>query len=147
MNLIDFGKRVRQRRVSLGMSQAELADKVTMAGGTVSRIESGKGGEPTYDAVRKLAWALETSPAWLIDGDSLDFRLALSRFEADPPIKEALLKMAGYFETAASWDRDTFRSNLVKVGNITARSGLNMKPWREGDLADARNNDAPLNSQ
>ena len=38
----DLGKTVRARRLSLGLSQAELAKRAGLCNGTISLIESGK---------------------------------------------------------------------------------------------------------
>jgi len=136
MDMKEIGRRIKQRRDSLGMQQSELGAKVGVAGGTISRLESAKGGDPTYDMIRKLAHALETSPAWLIDGDTLSFVKAMSRFEADPPIKDALLKIAGWFETSTDHDRSVFRRNMEVLGCLLQRRDTTIRAWAEDSLAD-----------
>lgn len=46
-----------QRRVELGMTQAEVGDRIGVGRATISKIESGKG--LTFDTINRMAEALD----------------------------------------------------------------------------------------
>lgn len=61
-----MGRRIKERRELLGMSQAELAAKLSYRGkGSISRIESGET-EVGQSALPRLAEVLETDVAYLM---------------------------------------------------------------------------------
>lgn len=63
---VAMGRRIKERRELLGMSQAELAAKLSYRGkGSISRIESGET-EVGQSALPRLAEALETDVAYLM---------------------------------------------------------------------------------
>lgn len=64
---IEFGQRVRARRVELGMSQAELAEKSGQSQSNIGWIEQGKAKKPAKQ-VLPLVDALRTSTDWLLYG-------------------------------------------------------------------------------
>lgn len=81
--LIDFGKRIRERRLELGMTQEKLAH---LAGYTskvsISKIESGQR-DISREKVATIANALKCSPVWLLlgkededDSDIWEFSIA-----------------------------------------------------------------------
>lgn len=49
MNSIEAGRRVKQQRQKLGLSQADLAKRIGKTRGYVSRLEAGKSGENVKD--------------------------------------------------------------------------------------------------
>lgn len=53
----NIGKLFGQRRVELGMTQAEVGDRMGVGRATISKIESGKG--LTFDTINRMANALE----------------------------------------------------------------------------------------
>lgn len=55
--LDNIGKLFGQRRVELGMTQAEVGDRMGVGRATISKIESGKG--LTFDTINRMANALE----------------------------------------------------------------------------------------
>jgi transcriptional regulator with XRE-family HTH domain len=136
MDQRQLGIRIRQRREALGMSQIELGKKVGVAAGTISRLESAKSGEPTYEVVRNLADALDTSTGWLIDGGSTDFRMAMARLEVDPVVKEALLRISAWFETATEHERETFRRNMETMGRMFERRDTTIRALSSEDVAE-----------
>lgn len=62
---MSIGKRIKQKRDSLGLSQEGLGDMAGITNVTLSRIESGKV-NPTKETVTKLAAALGVSQAYLL---------------------------------------------------------------------------------
>jgi len=59
-----IGKRVRARRIELGLSQTDLGEKVGMKQQGIQSIEDGKSERPRK--LRELAVALETTQEWLL---------------------------------------------------------------------------------
>lgn len=68
--LIEFGKKVRELRISKGMTQLELADKFQSAEATISRLEKGRL-NPSLLWLIKLSKALEVEFSELITKDLL----------------------------------------------------------------------------
>lgn len=63
----EFGRRVRERRVELGMSQAALAEKSDQSQSNIGWIEQGKAKKPKQQAL-DLVEPLRTSVDWLLYG-------------------------------------------------------------------------------
>ena len=61
---IQFGERIKKRRETLGLSQAELAAKIGVDSSRLCRWERGE--EPRFKALKKLAKALKLRPGDLI---------------------------------------------------------------------------------
>lgn len=61
-----FGPRLRARRLELGMTAEELAEKIGKHRATVCRYETGEIDEIPAQTVEVLAAALATTPAWLL---------------------------------------------------------------------------------
>ena len=61
-----FGRRVRQRREALGLSQAQLAEQAQLSAGTISMIENGLQEEVSTRTARQLARALLCGLDWLL---------------------------------------------------------------------------------
>lgn len=62
-----FGTRVRELRLAMGVSQEAFADKCGFARTYMSRIETG-GANPSINAIKVLADALGVSISSLFDG-------------------------------------------------------------------------------
>jgi transcriptional regulator with XRE-family HTH domain len=61
-----FGRKVRELRISLNMSQADLADKTETRQAFISEIERGEA-NPTLDSLLRIATALGVSLGKLFD--------------------------------------------------------------------------------
>lgn len=61
-----IGKRVKERREELGMSQSVLAKRIGVSGPSLSQLESGK--IKRSRRINKLASALKVTPEWLEGG-------------------------------------------------------------------------------
>lgn len=60
-----FSKRLQERRDALRLSQEELASKAKMQATAISHFETG-GRKPSFDNLRRLADALETTVDYLM---------------------------------------------------------------------------------
>lgn len=87
-----FARRLRELRVGLGMTQAELARRADVTTTYVSKLESA-GAAPGLDLVEKLAIALGIGVAELIQIPSPDDASAVAR-EQSRELFENLLKIA-----------------------------------------------------
>lgn len=94
------GARIRERRLALGMSQEDLADRIGSNQKQISRYERGEN-DPTGEVLISLARALNTSADWLlgiaehperpvetIDGLTEIERELLRAFRRKPPTKQ-----------------------------------------------------------
>ena len=62
-----LGDRIRQRRADTGISAAELARRATISKGYLSAIERGQSPRPSAEVLDRLATALGTTIADLLD--------------------------------------------------------------------------------
>ena len=60
-NQVKFGHRIRKRRQGLGITQEELADRVSLSRTHMGHIEQGRR-SPSLEVLNKIAKALKTSP-------------------------------------------------------------------------------------
>ena len=70
MNTYVTGAAIRQLREALGMTQAELGERIGVSGKTVSKWETAKG-LPDISLIRPLAQALNVSVIELMNGESV----------------------------------------------------------------------------
>ncbi|HJN92654.1 MAG TPA: helix-turn-helix transcriptional regulator [Dehalococcoidia bacterium] len=63
--LLQFGKALRTRRKTAGMSQAALAEAADLSDAYISQLERGRN-SPSLDAIAALANALNTTAATLV---------------------------------------------------------------------------------
>ena len=70
---------MRVRRLELGLTQREIADRVGVTEATVSRWESGDIRNMRRDKIASLARALDISPAVLMDWEQYDAEAAERR--------------------------------------------------------------------
>lgn len=61
-----WGERIREERIAFGWTQTDLAERVGMTQGEISRIEHGERGIADLDRIN-IAEALDVSPGWLFD--------------------------------------------------------------------------------
>jgi transcriptional regulator with XRE-family HTH domain len=61
-----FGDLLRRLRRRKGLTQRQLAGRLPMSGGNLSRIENGEHGPPSEEMIMRIAAALETDAAELL---------------------------------------------------------------------------------
>ena len=66
LNYIEIGKRLKSRRKQLGLTQKQVADRMGLSEGSISRYESGKIENATTRVFSKFAVVLKVEPSWLI---------------------------------------------------------------------------------
>ena len=70
-NQVEFGKRIRDERAKLGMTQEELADDLNISHGHLNKIEKGKEG-CSIDLLLELADYFGVSTDFLLVGKRID---------------------------------------------------------------------------
>ena len=101
ISAISCGQRIRQLRLVADLNQAELAERVGVASGTISAIENGKSLAPD-DLVLRLARALDTSDEFLrTDAEIVGATRPWLRAYADAP-KRAVDQQIAECELAAT---------------------------------------------
>lgn len=74
-----IGQRIKQRREKMGMSQDDFAKVSGLCTSFISMTERGIR-TPRWDSLAKLASALGTSLAWILEGDHDDYLSGLRMF-------------------------------------------------------------------
>lgn len=110
-NLIDFGRRVKERRLKLGYSQQKLADLLNYTSrSTITKIEKGERDLP-IDKLKLLATALKTTPEYLVGWDK-------------EPIKST--KQEWYIDTSMLTQSERFElENILSFNTIQFFKGGN----------------------
>lgn len=62
-----MGEKIRERRIALGMTQEELAQKLGVQKSAVAKYENGRVQNIKRAMIAKMANILECSPVWLMD--------------------------------------------------------------------------------
>lgn len=96
-----LGKRLRSRRVALGLTLADASARAGLSLPYVSNLERGRG-NPTIDALRSLADALDLELGELVGGDGSGEALDTSSLVlADAPPSLGEFTRSGRFEAVA----------------------------------------------
>ena len=97
-----LGARLRARRFALGMTLAEVAELAGLSLPYVSNLERGRG-NPTLDALRSLAVALQQSVSDLLGEDAAESTFDPQELVLDqaPPSLRAFVQTARFRETVA----------------------------------------------
>lgn len=83
MDLIITGKRIREKRVALGLTMEELGSKVGVAASTIQRYEAGAISRPKIPVIRSVAEALDTSYEWITGQSGSGGDMPSNIFRAD----------------------------------------------------------------
>jgi transcriptional regulator with XRE-family HTH domain len=74
-----IGRRIREIREKMGITQSELAEKSGLTPAAISQIESGKRARPTDDTIHKIAKALNTTYELLTLTNREDDKISVTR--------------------------------------------------------------------
>ncbi|MCD8294708.1 MAG: helix-turn-helix domain-containing protein [Clostridia bacterium] len=66
INYAAIGRRIKERRKELGLNQRELASRVGLSEGSISKYENGKVEDATLHMIAKFADSLGVSIGWLL---------------------------------------------------------------------------------
>ncbi len=99
MEAYEFGKKIKERREALGMSQHDLASKIGIDQGKVSLLEKGARKIDVVKELPTLARALNCSVGWFYDekGDSVPSHALVKQFFPDVEFSEIELKRIAKF--------------------------------------------------
>ena len=114
-----FGRRVRELRTDLSMTQSQLADAIDMSVEWVRRIEIG-GASPSFDTISALAKALRVQPADLFA-------------DASPPLADRIgVAVQGLSEEQVNW--------LIEGARLLQQAGSDHAGARAGHSRRGRRN-------
>ena len=103
-NLRDLGENIEKRRKELGISRAELADRLEVSINSVSGYARGTQ-TPTFETLCKLATALETTLAELVGGKIENSQISnLIKKETEEAINKYRLSEAEEIFYTVGWD-------------------------------------------
>lgn len=113
-----IGKRIKSRRLELGLTQEELANRLGLRSkSTICKVERGED-NLTSPIVKKYAKALEVSPAYLMgwqDAVDEEFEVVFKQDDFIPPevwtdaeLRDQLKEFIPLFVNASGTDRDTY---------------------------------------
>lgn len=104
-----FTKRLQERRNTLGLSQEGLAKKVKLQATAISHFETG-GRKPSFDNLRNLADALETTVDYL-----------MGRTESDSLVMTSGDQLYRDYEKLSDRDRETAREMMATLARRAER--------------------------
>ena len=133
---------IKSRRLELGLSMKELADKVNVSEGTISRWESGEIANMRRDKIVLLANALSVSPGVIMgwNNDQFDsnfpYNINLHQKEHSHILTYRNLTDAGkdrvdtYTERISKLEKQDEDSNIIEQfqQRFVARNGKNISP-------------------
>ncbi len=90
LNKSEIGERIFQLRTEKKLSQAKLAEQVSMSGNSISNIENGKQ-MCKLDKVQRFAHALDTSVNFLLYGSSSDDPKEMSQMNEEDLLLNEML--------------------------------------------------------
>jgi len=128
--------RIKDRRISLGLSYQDLADKTGMSKSTLQRYETGFIKNLGIDKLEMLAEALETTPGYLMGWDKPTPTKIHYLAEATEMEYRDLMKLAGYSEEVHDKDKFfelVFKDSKGKV--VDVRRGVKEMFIRDEDWA------------
>lgn len=102
LNYTEIGIRIKQRRKQLGMTQKDLAIKVNLSEGSISRYEHGKVEDATIAKLTEFAKVLSVDATWLIglkDQTEFETRLKSILTKAQSVPNDVLFKLLDSFES------------------------------------------------
>lgn len=100
--LINFGSRIRELRMKLGMTQEALASLAEMDRSYVGAIERGEKNLSLIN-IAKLADALDVDLGYIFEDDHLSPRSVVLRREQKRPLKERFLYDVDVMENVIAW--------------------------------------------
>lgn len=102
--LMGFKDRLREKRVEANLTQAALAEKVSVTARTIQNYELGSRKPTKYEVVKKIAEALNTTPEYLLGNSGMLVLAAQEQggAKAAREIDELVSEVSGMFAGAVS---------------------------------------------
>lgn len=141
----EIGRRIKQRREELGLTQAELGEAVSLNKSTIQRYESGKIGKIKRPVMAAIAARLGVSPAWLeLDDCSAppDVEGLCARFDNISPVRLKRFPVLGEIACGEPiWADEDKQSYIMSCMDVDADFCLRAK----GDsMTNAQINDGDI---
>ena len=112
---MNTGDRIKQRRIELGLTADDLANKIGKSRATIYRYENGDIENMPTPILEPLAKALDTTPADLMGWGKEDqvADVLLKTYKSELILDEQLKRIIGYYKLMNQSDRDMLE-NLAK---------------------------------
>ena len=115
---MEYGDKLKQRRLELGLTMQEVADKVGVSKPTIQRYESGNIGNMKRDKIALMAKALKTTPEFIIGIDIEKQPPQIFEFdEADELTQEIFEKYGVLFSKSAKTTPEQLRK-MMKIFDV-----------------------------
>ena len=102
-------ERLKKRRKDLGLTMLQVAQKIGVSEGTISRWESGDIANMRRDKIVSLAKALQVHPAFIMDDDEV-FEITQGLGFESPSVAKSTTTFAVIGDIAAGYDRIALES-------------------------------------
>lgn len=112
ISMVDIGKRIKARRLELGLTQTTIYERCGISSGTLSRFEQGINA-PSIIAFHKLANALECDMTWLATGSSANMQ--------SNHLSDCEKKILSDYQLLSSKDRE----DLLEIASMIIRKYIN----------------------
>lgn len=136
MNDIEIGKRIEQRRLEMGLTGGELAKRLGVSAGHLSRVINGKAGSLSVAKARAWASELGVTTQWLMEGQGPELGEAYRRLASDKDVGAALVKLGAWFATATGHEQEMFRHNMRLWSEQLSRRDVKIRNWTINDVVD-----------
>jgi transcriptional regulator with XRE-family HTH domain len=115
------GKRIKTLRMQRNMSLRALAERIPLSISFLSDIENGRG-NPSINRLEEIASALDTTTAYLIEGEPISLDNFPTTIQQSELFAEVLMHLRS-FEVWSSADREELLMYLRAKKNIRQENG------------------------
>ena len=119
---MEYGDKLKQRRLELGLTMQEVADKVGVSKPTIQRYESGVIDNMRKDKIALLAKALQVTPEFIIGINTKNQPQEKSLEADEKELIECYKLCSNEDKEELLWDQDAAGSNPV-ASTIVKRIG------------------------
>ncbi len=110
-------ERLRERRKELGLTMLEVANRVGVSEGTISRWESGDIANMRRDKIVSLAKALKVHPSFIMDDDYVEYELTTNTMPTSNLLPLTVYNMEGI---DGSHDININMDNFKEINDLIA---------------------------
>ena len=105
----EMEKRIRKRRVAVGLTQEALADKLGLQKSAIAKYENGRVENIKRSTLARMAEALRCSPAWLMGFDDQETEPPITAIEAFGKKVDLTYEQLLLFEELSGLNEDGLR--------------------------------------
>lgn len=113
-----FGERIKDRRLELGLTLKQLAEKLDISEATMQRYESGKIKNLSPEKVSRIAEALEMPAGWLLGEDET---VTIEKHTYTMELRQPEYLLLQWFRNCNDAERSAIRALLFSMNNAKSR--------------------------